>query len=110
MTALICQDCTHGAAALPEADLPALLALVPAWRAEAGALLRTYAFSDWPETLAFVTALGWMAHRQDHHPRLTVEYRRCTVAWTTHSAGNRLSRNDFICAARADALYDKAPA
>jgi 4a-hydroxytetrahydrobiopterin dehydratase len=46
-----------------------------------------------------------MIHREDHHPDLTVGYRRCKVSWTTHSAGNRLSDNDFICAAKADALY-----
>jgi 4a-hydroxytetrahydrobiopterin dehydratase len=46
-----------------------------------------------------------MIHREDHHPDLTVGYRRCTASWTTHSAGNRLSDNDFICAAKADALY-----
>jgi 4a-hydroxytetrahydrobiopterin dehydratase len=46
-----------------------------------------------------------MVHREDHHPDLQVGYRRCTAAWTTHSAGHRLSENDFICAAKADALY-----
>ena len=46
-----------------------------------------------------------MIHREDHHPDLTVGYRRCKASWTTHSAGNRLSANDFICAAKADALY-----
>jgi 4a-hydroxytetrahydrobiopterin dehydratase len=48
-----------------------------------------------------------MIHREDHHPDLQVRYRHCTAAWTTHSAGNRLSENDFICAARADALYNE---
>jgi 4a-hydroxytetrahydrobiopterin dehydratase len=46
-----------------------------------------------------------MVHREDHHPDLQVGYRRCTASWTTHSAGHKLSENDFICAAKADALY-----
>jgi 4a-hydroxytetrahydrobiopterin dehydratase len=95
----------HGAAALPDAALPALLAEVPDWRVDGNRLVREFVFRDFHETMEFVNALAFMIHREDHHPDLTVGYRRCTAAWTTHSAGNRLSDNDFICAAKADALY-----
>jgi 4a-hydroxytetrahydrobiopterin dehydratase len=83
---------------------------VPDWQVDGTTLRRTFTFAGWPETLAFVGALGWLAHREDHHPVLTVAYRRCTAVWTTHSAGNRLSLNDFICAAHADALFAKGDA
>jgi len=97
--------CTHGASALDAGTIAALLPAVPGWSVEGDALRRQYAFRDYHETIAFVNALAWIVHHEDHHPVLSVSYRHCTVAWTTHSAGNRLSDNDFICAAKADALH-----
>jgi len=66
-------------------------------------LTRTFTFSDFHRTMAFVNAVAWVAHDQDHHPDMTVSYSRCTLNWSTHSVGG-LSINDFICAARVDAL------
>ena len=54
-------------------------------------------------TMAFVNAVAWIAHREDHHPDLLVSYNRCTVRFNTHSVGG-LSINDFICAAKVDGL------
>ena len=73
------------------------------WKLIDGALEKTYSFPDFHRTMAFVNAVAWIAHEQDHHPDLLVAYSRCTVNWSTHSVGG-LSLNDFICAARVDAL------
>ena len=102
---LLDQHCVHGAPALDDAAIAALLPQVPDWRLDDDHLQRDYAFRDYHRTIAFVNALAPMIHAQDHHPQLWVRYRHCGVAWTTHSAGNRVSENDFICAARADAIY-----
>ncbi|MFL6631233.1 MAG: 4a-hydroxytetrahydrobiopterin dehydratase [Massilia sp.] len=102
---LVDRHCVHDAPALDDAALPALLAGIPDWRVNGNRIEREFVFRDFHETMEFVNALAYMIHREDHHPDLTVGYRRCTAAWTTHSAGNRLSDNDFICAAKADALY-----
>lgn len=102
---LVDRHCAHDAAALDDAALPALLAEIADWRVSGNRLEREFVFRDFHETMEFVNALAFMIHREDHHPDLTVGYRRCTASWTTHSAGNRLSDNDFICAAKADALY-----
>jgi len=104
-TALLDRHCTQDAPALDDAAIATRLAGVPDWRVHAGRLEREFTFRDFHETMAFVNALAFMIHREDHHPDLTLGYRRCTAAWTTHSAGNRLTDNDFICAAKADALY-----
>jgi len=64
---------------------------------------RTFRFKNYYQTIAFVNALAWIAHQEDHHPDLTVGYNRCVVQYSTHSVGG-LSENDFICAARIDAL------
>ena len=64
---------------------------------------RTFRFKDYYQTLAFVNALAWIAHGEDHHPDLEVGYNRCLVRYSTHAVGG-LSENDFICAAKIDAL------
>ena len=82
-----------------------LLSQLPDWElAEDGrALTRTFRFDDYYRTMAFVNALAYVAHREDHHPDLGVHYDRCVVRFSTHDVGG-LSENDFICAAKADAL------
>jgi 4a-hydroxytetrahydrobiopterin dehydratase len=55
--------------------------------------------------MAFVNALAWISHREDHHPDLAVGYNQCRVTYWTHAVGG-LSENDFICAAKCDALFD----
>ncbi|NCF81950.1 MAG: 4a-hydroxytetrahydrobiopterin dehydratase, partial [Proteobacteria bacterium] len=64
---------------------------------------REYTFKNYYQTMAFVNALAWIAHMEDHHPELRVGYNRVRVGYSTHSIGG-LSENDFICAAKIDSL------
>lgn len=92
---------------LDDAAIDQRLRALDGWRRDAGdvqRIVKTYRFTDHYQTLAFVNALAWISHRQDHHPDLTVGYNQCTVAYTTHSAGG-LSDKDFLCAAKVDALF-----
>lgn len=68
-----------------------------------GRISRDFTFKNFYETVAFVNALAWIANREDHHPDLEVSYKHCIVHFSTHAVGG-LSENDFICAAKADAL------
>ena len=52
-----------------------------------------------------MNAAAWISHREDHHPDITVGYNTCRVAYKTHAI-NGLSENDFICAAKLDALFE----
>ena len=90
---------------LSEARVRELLPEVSGWElAENGhALVKTFNFKDYYRTMAFVNALAFMAHREDHHPDLGVHYDRCVVRYSTHDVGG-LSENDFICAAKAERL------
>jgi 4a-hydroxytetrahydrobiopterin dehydratase len=100
-------QCAHHVAALSEAALATLLQQVPQWSVQEGKLRRAFALRDYHQTIAFVNALAWMIHQQDHHPELLVSYKECVVSFNTHSVGGGLSENDFICAAKADALYQQ---
>jgi len=92
---------------LGQARVTELLPQIPGWElVENGmALQRTFRFSDYHHTMAFVNALAFVAHREDHHPDLGVHYDRAVVRFSTHDVGG-LSENDFICAAKASALTE----
>ncbi len=81
------------------------LSALPGWSVieDGAAISKTYGFTDYYRTLAFVNALAYVAHAEDHHPDLSVHYNRCVVRYSTHDVGG-LSDNDFICAAKAEAL------
>ena len=68
-------------------------------------ITRDFRFGDFYKTIAFVNAVAWIANREDHHPDLEVGYRHCRIRYTTHELGG-LSENDFICAAKIDALVE----
>jgi 4a-hydroxytetrahydrobiopterin dehydratase len=53
--------------------------------------------------MAFVNAVAWIAHREDHHPDIAFGYNRVRVRFNTHSV-HGISINDFICAAKVEAL------
>ena len=79
------------------------LTQVQGWALKDGAIEKTYRFADFHRTIAFVNALAWIANAEDHHPDLQLSYGHCTVRFNTHSV-NGISINDFICAAKVDAL------
>ncbi|WP_432382895.1 4a-hydroxytetrahydrobiopterin dehydratase [Duganella sp. P38] len=102
---LLAMHCRPTTAALDNAEAARLLALLPDWAVDNGRLARNYAFKNYYHTMAFVNALAYLSHNEDHHPEMTVSYNTCIVRYDTHSA-HGLSNNDFICAARADSLYE----
>jgi 4a-hydroxytetrahydrobiopterin dehydratase len=103
MTNFLEQKCEQRAVAMSESEIRNHLAQGSGWRESDAAIEKTFAFKGWLETVAFVNALAWVCHVEDHHPDLRVSFDRCVVRFSTHSAGG-ISRNDFICAAKADAL------
>ena len=90
------------------AELEELKAQVPDWTVVSDGmdkLERSYTFGSFAEALAFTDSVGAIAEEQGHHPQLTTEWGRTTVRWWTHAVGG-LHRNDFIMAARTDALHE----
>lgn len=87
------------------AQREALLRALPEWRlaADGQAIVRELSFADFHRTMGFVNALAYLANREDHHPDLEIGYGYCRVRWSTHDVGG-LSMNDFVCAAKVDAL------
>lgn len=64
---------------------------------------RRFSFKGFQKTISFVNALAWIVNQEGHHPTLEVGFDYCLVKFTTHAVKG-LSKNDFICAAKVDAL------
>jgi 4a-hydroxytetrahydrobiopterin dehydratase len=106
MAQLASRSCSpqHGTA-LDERAVKDLLGQLAGWAKDGGskAIHRTFNFQSYHAAIAFVNAVAWIAHREDHHPDMAVGYNTVVVTFSTHSVGG-LSENDFICAAKIDAL------
>lgn len=104
MSNLLHQSCkAMSGPPMADAAIHEHLAQVSGWRLREGAIEKAFGFKNYHETISFVNALAWICHTEDHHPELSVGFDRCVVRFSTHSVGG-ISVNDFICAAKADAL------
>lgn len=104
LTTKSCKPCEGGTAALSQAEITALLAQLDDWEQNGVLIAKTYRFKDHYQAMAFVNAVAWISHRENHHPDINLGYNQCRVEYTTHALAG-LSENDFICAAKIEALF-----
>ncbi len=101
-----CKPCEGGVAPLSQDEATRFMAqLQPGWQLieDGKAIKREWTFKNFYHTMSFVNAIAHIANTEDHHPDLEVGYGYCRVRYNTHAIGG-LSENDFICAAKVDAL------
>jgi 4a-hydroxytetrahydrobiopterin dehydratase len=102
-----CEACRPGMPPVAPEKISEMLRSLPGWENAAGKeIAKTWNFKNYYETIAFVNAIAWIAHREDHHPDLEVGYNKCRVRYSTHAVGG-LSENDFICAAKVERLLEQ---
>ena len=99
-----CKPCEGGVPPLAQDEARALLKQLDGWELNDNRISKAFAFKNYYQVIAFVNAVAWMTHREDHHPDMTVGYNKCRMEYSTHAIGG-LSENDFICAAKVDALF-----
>ena len=99
-----CKPCEGGVPALTQDEAKNMLKQLDGWELKDNTISKTFAFKNYYQVIAFVNAVAWMTHREDHHPDMSVGYNQCRVEYSTHAIGG-LSENDFICAAKVDALF-----
>ena len=92
------------AQALSETEIAAGLADLDGWSNEGDTLVKEYRFESYLAGLAFASGVGVIAEGLDHHPDLSIGWRRVRVSFTTHDAGNKLTAKDFAAATAIDAL------
>ena len=103
LTTKQCKPCEGGIQPLSQDEINILIKQLDDWVQRDHTINKTFEFKNYYQTMAFVNAVAWLAHREDHHPDLSVSYSKCHVEYSTHAIKG-LSENDFICAAKVDAL------
>ena len=88
---------------LTAAEITAALADLDGWALEENAIRKQFTFADFPKAIAFVNRLADMAEAADHHPDILINYKRVTLAYSTHSAGG-ITEKDIYGARAADGL------
>ena len=103
-----CVPCRGGMPTLTNAEIDQYYRQLQSWSVvEKGGVKRlekSFKFKDFAEALAFTNKVGEIAEEQGHHPDILTEWGKVTVSWWTHKI-NGLHKNDFIMAARTDALF-----
>ncbi len=111
LTSERCVPCRGDVPPATEAEIRDLKPLVPDWalveREGIRRLERVFQLPNFAEALAFTDRVGALAEAEGHHPALLTEWGRVTVTWWTHKLRG-LHRNDFIMAAKTDALFRRA--
>lgn len=98
-----CKPCEGKTPPLDPAQVQAYLKKIEGWELKGGQIAKVFNFKNYYETVSFVNAVAWIAHREDHHPDIIFGYKKCDVVYSTHAVKG-LTENDFICAAKIDAL------
>ncbi|MGD0466397.1 MAG: 4a-hydroxytetrahydrobiopterin dehydratase [Gammaproteobacteria bacterium] len=101
-----CVPCNGGISSLTAEQANVMLQEIPIWQVSQNGIkiYRCFQFKNFYHTIAFVNAIAWLSHQEEHHPHLEIDYNKCIVEYWTHAIEG-LSENDFICAAKIDSLY-----
>lgn len=105
LTSIRCVGCEGGIPPLTAAEISELLPQVKNWEVseDKKSISKRFTFKGFYKTMAFVNAVAWIANQENHHPDMEVGFNYCNIKYTTHAIDG-LSKNDFICAAKVDAL------
>lgn len=102
-----CVPCEGNMPPLSKDEVNQYLAETSGWTANIDFTLieRKFEFNGFNKTINFINALAWIVNKEGHHPSLEVGFNYCIVKFTTHAIKG-LSKNDFICAAKINALIE----
>lgn len=100
-----CTPCRNGSGKLSADEATAMLAGLQGWKVveEGRIIMLRLKFPDFKTAFTFVERVSVLAEAEDHHPDIRFGWGYVECYLTTHSAGG-LTRNDFILAAKIDAL------
>ena len=100
-----CEPCQGGTPVLDAATARQMMDQLTGWTLsdDGTAITRRFEFKGFAKAVEMANLAAWLGNKQGHHPDIAFGWGYCAVTFTTHEAGG-LTRNDFVCAARLDAL------
>ncbi len=111
LSGMSCVACRKDAPQSTDDEIAEYRGQVPGWEIveiveidEIRRLQRVFFGDDFAQALAFTNKVGELAEAEAHHPSVLTEWGATTVTWWTHKI-NGLHRNDFVMAAKTDALF-----
>ncbi|MGH8983902.1 MAG: 4a-hydroxytetrahydrobiopterin dehydratase [Acidimicrobiia bacterium] len=90
-------------AVLSDDEISTGLGALPGWARAGDAIEKTFELGSFPDAIAFVTRVGFLAEAADHHPDLDVRWRKVKVALSTHAAGG-ITAKDFDLAGEIEGV------
>jgi len=102
-----CDACRVGAPAVTDLEITELGPQIPEWKLLNEGdrrIQRIFRFKNFADAMAFTVRVGELAENENHHPAILTEWGKVTVTWWTHAIRG-LHRNDFIMAAKTDAIF-----
>jgi len=101
MPDLVEKNCISNPTLLVESEITSYLSGTENWilNNTGNNICKEFSFKNYYQTIAFVNAVAWIVHQQNHHPEIKISYNKCNIIFNTHSVSG-LSINDFICAAK----------
>jgi len=102
-----CKPCEGGVEAFDRKTAEQYLSALEGWSlSDDGKMIsRRFEFRGFFRTMAFINAMAYIVNNENHHPDFSAGYNFCEVGFTTHAIDG-LSENDFICAAKVNALLE----
>ena len=88
---------------LAEGQVRELVGQLAGWTAQGDRLKKTFTFKDFVTAMEFLNRVAEVAESEQHHPDFSVHYNKVSFEIWTHTVKG-LSENDFILAAKIDAL------
>ncbi len=98
-----CRPCEGGVAPMGREESERLLKHLSGWAAHGNRIRREFVFENFVRAMAFVNRIAELAETEGHHPDIRIHWNRVLLELWTHAIGG-LSENDFILAAKVDAL------
>jgi 4a-hydroxytetrahydrobiopterin dehydratase len=90
-------------ATLSDSEIEAGLRDLAGWERAGDKIRKTFELPSFPDAIAFVTRVGFLAEKANHHPDLDIRWRKVTVALTTHDAGG-ITGKDLALAGEIEAV------
>ena len=108
LTAKKCTPCQGGIPPMTQEEAEKFLDEAPGWELQndATSLKRTFRFKNFMSALRFTQKVGYLCEQEGHHADITTGWGYCRVVFQTHKI-NGLHENDFIMAAKVNALADR---
>lgn len=96
-----CKACEQNTPPLARNEISQYLSTLPNWTVNEHytEITRIFHFKNYWQTMAFVNFVAWIAHQENHHPQMIVNFNTCKVHYSTHAVSG-LTENDFISAAK----------